>query len=220
MLNRNEFVRMVDHTLLKPEATADQIRAVCAEGRDLHTASVCVNSYWVAAVRRELEGSDVLTCSVVGFPLGAMMVSSVSAEAADAVGAGAEEIDMVIPVGLVKSGDFERASEYVVAVRKAVADSTLKVILETALLTDDEIREACRLSVDAGADFVKTSTGFNVAGGATEHAVRLMRSVVGPNIGVKASGGIRSLADVEKLVEAGASRLGMSSTVAVAHEIG
>lgn len=219
-LTRASFASMVDHTLLAPTATAAQIRAVCAEARQINTASVCVNGAWVATVAAELAGSDVRTCSVVGFPLGAMSAPSMAAETAQAVSDGADEIDMVIPVGLVKSGDVDGATAVVAAVRAACPDATLKVILETAILTDDEIRSACSIAEAAGGDFVKTSTGFNAAGGATVEAVELMRSCVADRLGIKASGGIRTLDDVTAMVAAGATRLGMSATVAVAEQLG
>jgi deoxyribose-phosphate aldolase len=218
-MDDRHLLSIVDHTLLKPEATHAQVITLCEEAASLHTASVCVNSYWVTTVEQALSGTGVLTCSVVGFPLGAMSTASVADETSRAVDHGAQEVDMVIPVGLVKSGDWAAAGAYVAAVRAAARTSLLKVILETALLSDDEIVAACKLSVDAGAEFVKTSTGFTPAGGATEHAVALMRETVGSEIGVKASGGVRTLADARRMVSAGASRLGMSSTVSLAEEI-
>jgi deoxyribose-phosphate aldolase len=218
-LDAATFASFVDHTLLKPEATRAQIVDLCAEAVELRTAAVCTNGLWVPTVAAELAGSDVAVCSVVGFPLGAMSNTSVAAETRDAVDSGAVEIDMVIAVGHLRAHDDRAAAEAVAAVRAAAPDATLKVILETAILSDDEIVRACRLSVGAGADFVKTSTGFNTAGGATEAAVRLMRDTVGPDIGVKASGGIRSLADVEAMLAAGASRLGMSATAQVIAEL-
>ena len=218
-MDASTFAALVDHTLLKPEATEEQIVALCAEARQLVTASVCVNGLWVGRVHNELVGSDVKTCSVVGFPLGAMDVASVGAEAARAMDQGATEIDMVIPVGLIKGGADQAAAAYIDDIRQRVPTMVLKVILESALLSDDEIVRACRVAVDGGADFVKTSTGFNPAGGATVHAVRLMRQTVGDTIGVKASGGIRTLSDVEQMLDAGASRLGMSATSAVIGEL-
>jgi deoxyribose-phosphate aldolase len=211
-LKATEFVSLVDHTLLKQEATRADIEALCREAAELHPASVCVNGLWVTTAREVLAGSDVPVCSVVGFPLGAMAARSVAAETAHAVEDGAAEIDMVVPVGLLKGGEDAEVERYVAAVKQAAGDALLKVILETALLTDDEIVRACRASSAAGADYVKTSTGFNAAGGATVEAVRLMRSTVGDALGVKASGGIRTREDVEAMVAAGASRLGMSST--------
>lgn len=218
-LTRVSFAAMVDHTLLAPTATAEQVRSLCSEALDLRTASVCVNGAWVALVAAELAGSDVKTCSVVGFPLGAMSSNAMAHETVYAVADGATEIDMVIPIGLIKSGDTDGASACVGAVRSACPDATLKVILETAVLTDDEIRSGCDVAEAQGAEFVKTSTGFNAAGGATQAAVELMESCVGGRLGIKASGGIRSLDDVRTMVAAGATRLGMSSTTAVANEL-
>ncbi len=218
-MDARTFAALVDHTLLKPEATEDQIASLCAEARRMQTASVCVNGLWVGRVHNELAGSDVKTCSVVGFPLGAMDVAAVGAEAARAMDQGAAEIDMVIPVGLIKGAADPTAAVYIDDVRQRIPTVVLKVILETALLSDDEITRACRIAVDGGADFVKTSTGFNPAGGATVHAVQLMRRTVGDSVGVKASGGIRTLADVEQMLEAGADRLGMSATSAVIDEL-
>jgi deoxyribose-phosphate aldolase len=213
-----QFLGMVDHTLLKPEATRGDIEVLCADAAELHPASVCVNSIWVTHARGRLEGSGVPVCSVVGFPLGAMALDSVVVETRNAVADGALEIDMVVPLGLLKGGEDAAVQEYVAAVKEATGDVLLKVILESALLSDDEIVRACRASVAAGAEFVKTSTGFNAAGGATAEAVRLMRSTVGDDVGVKASGGIRSRADVERMVAAGADRLGLSSTRALLAE--
>lgn len=217
-MHAQEFLGMVDHTLLKAEATRDQVTSLCAEARELRTASVCVNGLWVEHAVAQLEGSDVPVCSVVGFPLSAMAATAVADETRLAVATGAREIDMVVPLGLLKGGEDDEVATYLAEVRKGAEGVLLKVILESALLTDDEIVRACRLSVDAGAEFVKTSTGMHAAGGATEHAVRLMRETVGPDIGVKASGGIRTKADVETMVAAGASRLGMSAAAAVAPE--
>jgi deoxyribose-phosphate aldolase len=218
-VKRTDFLAIVDHTLLKPEATREQITALCEEARELSPASVCVNGLWVAHAVSELEGCDVPVCSVVGFPLGAMAATSVARETADAVEDGAREIDMVVPIGLLKGGEDEAVRAYVGEVRGAADGVLLKVILEAAVLDDDEIVRACELAAGAGAEFVKTSTGFHAAGGATEEAVRLMRTTVGDDVGVKASGGIRSTDDVERMVAAGASRLGMSATAAVAAEL-
>lgn len=211
-MKATEFVSLVDHTLLKPEATRADIEALCREATELQPASVCVNGLWVTTVRQLLAGSPVPVCSVVGFPLGAMAVRSVAAETAHAVEDGAAEVDMVVPLGLLKSGEDAEVERYVAEVQRVAGEALLKVILETALLTDDEIVRACTAASAAGADYVKTSTGFNAAGGATMEAVRLMRRTVGDAIGVKASGGIRTREDVEAMVAAGASRLGMSST--------
>jgi deoxyribose-phosphate aldolase len=215
MLN-SEIPRLIDHTLLKPDATAEQIVKLCAEAREYAFASVCVNPYWVPVAVQELVGCSVKTCTVVGFPLGANITSTKIFEAGKALRTGAQEIDMVLNVGALRSGDLPA----VLADIRGVAEEThssgaiLKVILETCLLTSDQKVTACRLSVDAGADFVKTSTGFST-GGATVEDVALMRATVGPNVGVKASGGIRSLADLQKMVDAGATRIGTSSGVAI-----
>jgi len=218
MMDQRTFCALVDHTLLKPEATVTQIAAVAEEGATLGVASVCVNSYWVATVAAVVDGR-VGVCSVVGFPLGAMDRSGLEAEARAAASAGATELDMVVPVGLIKASQRAGAVAYIRAVRDAAPDVVLKAILESALLSEDEIVLACKVAEDAGADFVKTSTGFNAAGGATVEAVALMRGTVGDRLGVKASGGIKTLSDVEAMVEAGASRLGMSSTGAVVAEL-
>jgi deoxyribose-phosphate aldolase len=212
----SEIARLIDHTLLKPEATADKIVKVCAEAREHGFASVCVNSFWTPVVARELAGSAVKTCTVVGFPLGAGSTAAKVFETADALRAGAQEIDMVINLGVLIGGDRQA----VLVDIKGVADechgakAIVKVILETCLLTDGQKVEACQLCVEAGADFVKTSTGFST-GGATVEDVALMRQTVGALVGVKASGGVRSYADVRKMVDAGATRIGTSSGVAI-----
>lgn len=215
-----QFCRIVDHTLLKPEATRGQIEALCAEADRLATRTVCVNGMWVRTAAQTLSGSPVGVCAVVGFPLGAMQLSALLAETAAALDVGATEIDMVIPLGYVKGGDWAEAGSYVAAVRGAMpSPAKLKVILEAALLSDEELVRACQVSRDAGADYVKTSTGFNPAGGATVHAVQLMRETVGPDIGVKAAGGIRTLSDAMSMLEAGANRLGLSATRSLAAEL-
>lgn len=203
---------MVDHTVLKPEAGAREIETLCAEAIECGFTAVCVNSLWVPLASKLLaDEPDIDVCSVVGFPLGAMQPAGLQAETSQAVGDGATEIDMVLAVGPLQAGD-RTAGKLIEAVVTAAEDQAIvKVILETALLSDDEIVRACELAVSAGAKFVKTSTGFNNAGGATFSAVELMRATVGPSIGVKASGGIRTLDDVHKMIAAGASRLGMSA---------
>lgn len=210
------LARTIDHTLLKPEASRVQIEQLCDEARHWQTYSVCVNSVWVETCAGRLAGSGVAVCTVVGFPLGAMLSAAKAREAELALALGATEIDMVLDMGAVKSGDLARARGDIVAVATTThsAGGRLKVILETALLTDAEKVEAARLAVAAGADFVKTSTGFG-PGGATVADVRLLRETVGPNVGVKASGGIRTLADARAMLGAGASRLGLSATVTV-----
>jgi deoxyribose-phosphate aldolase len=215
MLN-SEIARLIDHTLLKPGATYGQIVKLCAEAREYGFASVCVNPYWVPVAVRELAGCGVKTCAVVGFPLGANTTSGKVFEAGEAVRAGAQEIDMVMNIGALLSDD---STAVLADIRRVVeethgAGAIVKVILETCLLTDAQKVAACRLSVEAGADFVKTSTGFST-GGATVEDVALMRATVGPSIGVKASGGVRSLADLRKMVDAGATRIGTSSGVAI-----
>ena len=202
-----KLTSIIDHTLLAADATSAQIARLCQEAREYSFASVCVNSCRVAQARTLLEGCPVKVCTVVGFPLGAMSTRAKADETRSAVEDGADEIDMVINVGYIKDGDWDGVLDDIMAV--------LKVILETCLLTDDEIVRACRTAVRAGADFVKTSTGFS-KGGATVHAVSLMRSTVGADVGVKASGGIRDAESARAMVEAGASRLGCSAGVAIA----
>ncbi|NRA96283.1 MAG: deoxyribose-phosphate aldolase [Planctomycetes bacterium] len=213
-----ELVARIDHTVLKPDATESEIDNLCDEAAEYGFASVCVNPVFVERCRRRLEGSAVKTCTVIGFPLGATLPDVKALEARRAQDAGAEELDMVIAVGLLKSGrhDLVQADiEAVVAVRDA--GHVVKVIIETCLLTDDEKRAACRLSVAAGADYVKTSTGFS-AGGATVADVALMREEVGPTIGVKASGGVKDLETMQRMVEAGATRIGASAGVRIVKE--
>lgn len=210
-----KLTSIIDHTLLAADATSAQIARLCQEAREYSFASVCVNSCRVAQARMLLEGCPVKVCTVVGFPLGAMSTRAKADETRSAVEDGADEIDMVINVGYVKDGDWDGVLDDIMAVREACKGRVLKVILETCLLTDDEIVRACRTAVRAGADFVKTSTGFS-KGGATVHAVSLMRSTVGADVGVKASGGIRDAESARAMVEAGASRLGCSAGVAIA----
>ena len=210
-----KLTSIIDHTLLAADATSAQIARLCQEAREYSFASVCVNSCRVAQARMLLEGCPVKVCTVVGFPLGAMSTRAKADETRSAVEDGADEIDMVINVGYVKDGDWDGVLDDIMAVREACKGKVLKVILETCLLTDDEIVRACRTAVRAGADFVKTSTGFS-KGGATVHAVSLMRSTVGADVGVKASGGIRDAESARAMVEAGASRPGCSAGVAIA----
>ncbi|MFC0406941.1 deoxyribose-phosphate aldolase [Roseomonas elaeocarpi] len=205
---------LIDHTLLKPDATAAELRRWCDEAREHRFCSVCVNPVNVATVAAALEGSGVKTCSVVGFPLGAALPEIKAAETAAAVRDGADEIDMVINIGALKDGQLDAVRDDIAAVRAACRGQVLKVIIETCLLTDEEKRTACRLAVEAGADFVKTSTGFST-GGATVADIALMREVVGPALGVKASGGVRSWDAAQALIAAGATRIGASSGVAL-----
>ena len=206
---------MVDHTLLKAVATEEQIKKLCAEAREYHFASVCVNPVNVALAAKALKGSGVKVCTVIGFPLGANTPLVKAFEATDAIANGADEVDMVINVGAMKAGDTETVYKDIEAVREASSGKLLKVIIETCYLTDEEKIKACELSKKAGADFVKTSTGFGT-GGATEADVALMRKTVGPDMGVKASGGIRDAASAAAMVKAGANRLGCSAGVAIA----
>ena len=209
----------IDHTLLKPIATAEQIRELCAEARANKFASVCVNPVWVPLVAKELSGSGVAVCTVIGFPLGANATETKVEEAKLAIKHGAQEVDMVINVGALKSGDLRALEDEIRAVVKASAPKAIvKVIIETCFLSDEEKRAACELAVKAGAHFVKTSTGFGT-GGATAEDVRLMRKTVGGACKVKASGGIRSYHDAILMLEAGADRLGTSSGVAIIAEL-
>jgi deoxyribose-phosphate aldolase len=206
----------VDHTLLKPEASEADILKVCSEAAEYRFKSVCVNPIWVKTAKTALKGSGVLTCSVVGFPLGATPTDVKTFEARGAVLDGADEIDMVINIAAARAGDKGALVEDITAVAEAVhaSDAILKVIIETALLDDDQKVLACKAAVEAGADFVKTSTGFN-GGGATVEDIALMRRTVGPDLGVKASGGVRSLADAQAMIAAGATRIGASSGIAI-----
>ncbi|MFI7583242.1 deoxyribose-phosphate aldolase [Kocuria sp. M1N1S27] len=207
-----QLASLIDSTLLKPEASREQIATLCAEAREHGFASVCTNPLWTGFVREQLEGSDVLTCVVVGFPLGASATEVKAFEAATAVAAGAEEIDMVIDIAAARAGERERVEADVRAVAEAAhrGGARLKAIIETCLLSDEQKVLACEAAVAAGADYVKTSTGFSTAG-ATVEDVRLMRSAVGPDVGVKASGGIRTREAALAMVEAGASRIGASN---------
>ena len=204
----------IDHTLLKPESTQEQIDHLLSEAVEYQFASVCVNPTWVAHCSKTLAGTGVKVCTVVGFPLGANTSSVKAFETKDAIANGADEIDMVINVGQLKSGQYEVVEADIRAVVEASQDKLVKVIIETCLLTNDEKVKACQLAVSAGADFVKTSTGFSAAG-ATVQDIVLMRETVGPNIGVKAAGGARSYEDAEAFIEAGATRIGTSSGVAI-----
>ncbi len=210
-----EMAKFIDHTLLKPQASLEDIRKVCDEAKAYNTASVCVNPSYIKFVAQQLEGTDVTPCCVIGFPLGATTPNVKAFEAAEAVSNGAGEVDMVINVGAVKSGDWALVERDIAAVVTAVdGEAKVKVIIETCLLTDEEKVLACQAAKRVGADFVKTSTGFST-GGATVEDVRLMRQTVGPEMGVKASGGVRTYADAVAMIEAGASRLGASSGKAI-----
>ena len=217
-MNAKELAKTIDHTLLKPDATTKQIEKLCAEAREYGFASVCVNPCRVALAAKLLEGSDVTACCVVGFPLGAIPSESKAAETAVAVKNGAREIDMVIDIGAAKDGDWAKVEADIAAVKAACGDAAkLKVIIETCLLTDDEKVQACLAAKRAKADFVKTSTGFSKAG-ATVEDVRLMRRTVGPEMGVKAAGGIHTREEALAMLEAGATRIGASSGIAIVSE--
>ncbi len=208
------YAALIDHTLLKADATQSQVEKLCDEALQYKFASVCVNPTWVKLSAEKLANSEVKVCTVIGFPLGATTPSVKAFETKDAIENGATEIDMVINIGALKDRQYELVLNDIKAVVKAAKGTLVKVIIETSLLTDEEKVKACELSVEAGADFVKTSTGFST-GGATAEDVALMRKTVGPTIGVKASGGVRSLEDLTKMVEAGATRIGASSGVAI-----
>lgn len=206
-----ELAKYIDHTLLKPAATPDDILTICEEAKHYKTASVCVNSCYVPLVHQALLGSGVKTCCVVGFPLGAMSTAAKAEETRIAVKAGAEEVDMVQNIGYVKTGEWGLVEQDIAAVVKAAAPAQVKVILETYLLTEEEKIKCCQIAKNAGAAFVKTSTGFST-GGATTADIALMRQTVGADMGVKASGGIHSAEEALAMLEAGASRIGASST--------
>jgi deoxyribose-phosphate aldolase len=208
---------LIDHTILKPDATRADVVRICREAREYGFASVCINPYWVPLVRAELAGSPVKVCTVVGFPLGATSTEAKAAETAAALRAGAQEIDMVINIGALRSGDYDTVKADIRQVVEVAheAGAIVKVIIEAALLDDHQKAAACTLAKMAGADFVKTSTGF-AASGATAHDVALMRATVGPEMGVKAAGGIRTLADLQAMTAAGATRIGASAGVKIA----
>jgi len=211
----SDLPRYIDHTLLKPEATLEQVNTLCDEAAKHHFWSVCVNSSWVEHCARKLGGTGVKVCAVVGFPLGAMESRAKGFEARTAISNGASEIDMVINIGALKAKDFKAVREDMLAVRRACRTGILlKVIIETCLLSDEEKVLVCQIAKDIGADFVKTSTGFNKSG-ATVADVALMRRTVGPKMGVKASGGVRSFEEATQMIAAGATRLGTSSGVLI-----
>lgn len=210
--------KLIDHTLLKPDAKAEDIKRLCAEARQYDFMSVCVNPGYVALASKELKGSDVKVCTVIGFPLGANTTETKCFEATDVVNKGAEEVDMVINISKAKDHDYAYVEDEIRAIKKACLGRLLKVIIESCLLTDEEIVNVCLAAKKAGADFVKTSTGFSKAG-ATTHAVSIMRKTVGPEMGVKASGGVHNLEELKAMVEAGASRIGASAGVAIMQEV-
>lgn len=213
-MDKKTIASMIDHTLLKPEATPAQVEKLCAEAAEYHFASVCVNPVYIPLAARLLKDTGVKVCCVVGFPLGAIAPEQKAAEAASCAAMGAEELDMVIHIGAAKAGDWALVQRDIEGVVKAAAGRTVKVIIETCLLTDEEKVKACEAAKAAGAHFVKTSTGFST-GGATTHDIALMRKTVGPEMGVKASGGIRDYETAMAMIEAGANRIGASAGIAI-----
>ena len=210
-----DLAKMIDHTNLKASTVKEEILKLTKEAKDYQFASVCVNPTWVELAAQELKDTDVKVCTVIGFPLGANTKEVKVFETKDAIEKGAEEIDMVINIGKLKDGDYDYVeSEIAEIVAASKGKAIVKVIIETCLLTDDEKKQVCRLAVKAGADFVKTSTGFST-GGATVEDVALMRQTVGANVGVKASGGVRTKEDAQAMVNAGANRIGASSGIAI-----
>ncbi|MGN1387583.1 MAG: deoxyribose-phosphate aldolase [Bacillus sp. (in: firmicutes)] len=210
-----KIARMIDHTALKADTVEKQIIKLCEEAKEYHFASVCVNPTWVKKSAELLAGTDVKVCTVIGFPLGANTPEVKAFEVSQAIKDGATEVDMVINIGALKDGNNELVERDIKAVVDAAKGQALtKVIIETCLLTDEEKVRACELAVKAGADYVKTSTGFST-GGATKEDIALMRKTVGPDIGVKASGGVRNAADAEAMIEAGATRIGASAGIEI-----
>lgn len=209
--------KTIDHTILNPDATKDEVIKVIDEAKAYDFASVCLEPCWVSLAAERLADSDVKVCTVIGFPLGANTKTVKAFEAKEAVENGADEVDMVLNIGALKSGEYDLVLEDMKAVREAAKDAVVKVILETCLLTDEEKKKACALAKEAGMDFVKTSTGFSTAGATTED-VKLMREAVGDAMGVKASGGIRDRETAEAMIAAGASRIGASKSIAIVGE--
>lgn len=219
-LTRDELAAMIDHTLLAPEATEREVAALCAEARDLGTCAVCVSPTMAGVAAREVAGTSIAVAAVAGFPSGAHSAATKAAEAAQAVAAGATEIDMVINLGLAKEGRWAEVAGEIRAVRESVpAPIILKVIIETGILDPNETVDGCHAAEESGADYVKTSTGFHPSGGATTGAVALMAKTVGPRLGVKAAGGIRSASTALAMVQAGATRIGASRSAAILAEL-
>jgi deoxyribose-phosphate aldolase len=217
-ITRKELAAMIDHSLLRPNATMGELKKLCEEAVEYGFKAVCVNPVHVAEAVRLLKGKEVLVCSVVGFPFGTHSPEMKASETNEVVRLGAREVDMVLRIGALKDGKDREVADDIRAVVRAAGGHPVKVIMETCYLTDEEKVRGCKLAVEAGASFVKTSTGF-AAAGATAEDVRLMRGTVGGKIGVKAAGGIRTLADALKMIEAGANRLGVSASVAIVNEI-
>ena len=213
-----DIAKYIDHTILKPEATVEDVKKLCKEAKEYNFASVCVNGCYAKLVSTELMGTDVKTCVVVGFPLGAMTKEAKAFETNQAIENGATEIDMVINVGALKDKNYSLLKEDIEAVVNAAQGKALvKVIIETCLLTDEEKVKACEIAKEAKADFVKTSTGFS-SGGATKEDIALMRKTVGPDLGVKASGGVRDFKAAMEMINAGASRVGASASISIVSE--
>jgi len=214
-MKKKDMAKYIDHTLLKPEATPAEIETLCAEALEYNFASVCINPGYVETASKMTRGSQVKVCTVIGFPLGANTTETKVFEASDAISKGAAEIDMVINIGRFKSKEYDYVENEIKAIAKAInGRALLKVIVETCLLEDWEIKKACEVVRDSGADFIKTSTGFSKAG-ATVHHIELMKSVLGDSIGIKASGGIRTYDAAFGLIQAGATRIGASASVAI-----
>lgn len=211
----NKIAKMIDHTILKATATKEEVVKICSEAKEYGFFSVCVNPTQIELVKKELQGSDVKVCTVIGFPLGANTPEVKALETKDAIAKGADEVDMVINIGALKDKNYELVERDIKAVVDAANKAALvKVIIETCYLTDEEKKIACELAVKAGTDYVKTSTGFGT-GGSTPEDIKLMRETVGENIGVKASGGVRCEKDAIAVIEAGASRIGASASIAI-----
>ncbi len=214
-MNNNKIANMIDHTVLKATATKEDVVNVCNEAKENNFFSVCINPTHIELVKKELEGSNVKVCTVIGFPLGANTPEVKAFETKDAIAKGADEVDMVINIGALKDKNYDLVERDIKAVVDAADKKALvKVIIETCYLTDDEKKIACELAVKAGTDYVKTSTGFGT-GGSTPEDIKLMRDTVGAEIGVKASGGVRCLKDADAVINAGASRIGASASVAI-----
>lgn len=213
-MNSKTIASMIDHTLLKADATEDQLKTLCDEAREYSFATVCVNPANIAFCKKALAGTPVGVCTVIGFPLGANTSATKAFETKNAIELGADEVDMVINIGAMKAGNLELVEKDIRTVVEAAGNTPVKVIIETCLLTDEEKVKACELAKKADASFVKTSTGFST-GGATKEDIALMRKTVGPNMGVKASGGVRSAEDANVMIENGATRIGASSSVKI-----
>ncbi|CDM68772.1 Deoxyribose-phosphate aldolase [Clostridium bornimense] len=218
-MEKDKLSRMIDHTILKADATKEEVQALCKEAKEYNFASVCINPSHISLANRELQGTEVKVCTVIGFPLGANATEVKRFETKVAIEDGATEVDMVINVGKLKEKDYDYVLKDIEAVVEAAKGKALvKVILETCLLNDEEKKIACLLSKKAGADFVKTSTGFST-GGATEEDIRLMRETVGEDMGVKASGGVRTYNDAIKMINAGATRIGASASINIVNKV-